>query len=257
MEIKYNIVVVGAGGIGTHLMPMLIRACCDTENKLQKFLVIDGDVYERKNLARQQFTELAIGRNKAEVQVEKIVRLMNPCAKTDYPLTEIFQAFPKYLTPENLPEALSKLHVLDNTIIFSGVDNHPCRLLLSRFVEQNKVLNMLLITGGNNEMDGTVHVQGQWKGVQFDDPIEVRHPEILTDKTDDRGSMSCQELHNLAGGEQTIAANAMAAAIMYGWFVSIMQNPKKTADIQDVYYDLRTMNIRAVRPVVTIRKEAK
>lgn len=251
-EKTFEIVVVGAGGIGTHLMPMLIRSLMPSNPFCVRFIVIDGDIYEKKNLARQQFTRLAIGRNKAEVQVEKIKRLMEGVPA----INDRVVAFPQYLTPDNLPYALSESSK-ENLIIFSGVDNHPCRLLLSRFVDSIKENNVLLFTGGNNEMDGTVHLQGQWEGHVFDKPIEERHPEILTDTTDDRSKMSCQELHNLQGGEQTIAANAMAAAIMFGWFVSIMYDPTKTTDIEDVYYDLRTMNIRAIRPVVTLKKGKK
>lgn len=253
MQKGYTIIVVGAGGIGTHLMPMLIRSLIPTSDYIvEKFIVVDGDTYERKNLARQQFTELAIGRNKAEVQAEKIRMLMRPIVPG---VEKIVEAFPHYITEANLPMLLRG--ITNDIIIFSGVDNHPCRLLLSRFTERNKDRNILLFTGGNNRMDGSVHCQGKWQGVEFDEPIENRHPEILTDTTDDRAEMSCQELHNLAGGEQTIAANAMAAAIMYAWFVSILENPTKTNDIEDFYYDLSTMNVRSIRPVKTLSVKEK
>lgn len=248
-----NIVVVGAGGIGTHLLPMLTRAFMSLPNDytVNKFIIVDGDSYELKNLSRQQFTSIAIGRNKADVQVEKIRRLMAPVLDDHY-MSSVITSFPMYLTAENLSACLGQCPIFGNFVIFSGVDNHPCRLLLSQFTERNKVENVLLFTGGNNELDGSVHLQGQWNGVTFDKPIEERHPEIATDKTDDRAEMSCQELHNLKGGEQTIAANAMAAAVMYSWFISALTNPEASCDIEDFYYDIRSMNIRAIRPVKRI-----
>lgn len=255
-QIDFNAVVVGAGGIGTHLLPMLIRSLmpCDSKYQLNKLVIVDGDIYERRNLSRQQFSQLAVGRNKAQVQVEKIKRILDGAVDT-FGLDVRVKAFPHYLTEENMAALLNILGSSENLIIFSGVDNHPCRLLLSEYTERNKELNTLLITGGNNRLDGSVHCQGKWFGNTFDVPVEERHPEIKTDKTDDRAALSCQELHNLAGGEQTIAANAMAAAIMYCWYISIINNPDNTTTIEDIYYDISTMNIRAVRPAPTL--EAK
>ena len=247
---EINLMVVGAGGIGTHLLPMLIRASMSLPDNyvVTQLIIVDGDTYELRNLSRQQFTSVAIGRNKADVQVEKIKRLLEPVVDSSR-LNHAIRSFPQYLTEENLSSCIGMFMHFGNLMIFSGVDNHPCRLLLSRFTERNKEANILLFTGGNNELDGSVHLQGKWNGVSFDKPVEERHPEIATDKTDDRGALSCQELQNLQGGEQTIAANAMAAAVMYSWFISVLTNPEASSDIEDFYYDIRSMNIRAIRPV--------
>lgn len=68
--IPRKVVVVGAGGIGTHFVPVavkLMRYCGEGDRGLP-MLLIDGDVYEEKNRDRQLFPDRMIGTNKAVTQ---------------------------------------------------------------------------------------------------------------------------------------------------------------------------------------------
>lgn len=251
--IDYRICVVGAGGIGTlllaYLSRLLINSFDEYNNNLMQMAIIDGDHYEEKNLARQFFAATSIGRNKAAAQIDKFI--------TMFPNSYVIQsnnvyAVEEYITPENIETILP---VPENLIIFSCVDNHACRYLLSKYTEKFKRNNVVLITGGNETYDGSVHIQGQYRGVPIGEPIEKRHPEITTDKTDDRSALSCQELYNMPSGDQLLVANAGAAYFMYAAFMAMLKDPTKVANVQDIFFDAAALECRVIRPKIVIGKK--
>lgn len=61
------IVIVGCGGTGSNLAPMLSRMMLK-----EKFLLIDGDSVEKRNVERQTFQEFDIGTNKARALAKKL-----------------------------------------------------------------------------------------------------------------------------------------------------------------------------------------
>lgn len=64
--------IVGAGGIGTHLAEPLARLLKFHENGHFRIVIADGDTYEEKNLARQMFPMDRIGMNKAVALVDQV-----------------------------------------------------------------------------------------------------------------------------------------------------------------------------------------
>lgn len=65
------LVVVGAGGlIGSHLVPHIGRM-----RGVRRVLLIDGDVYEERNLRSQDITRRDVGRPKAMVQARRLRRI--------------------------------------------------------------------------------------------------------------------------------------------------------------------------------------
>lgn len=245
---NYNICVVGAGGIGTLLLAYLSRLFITPTdafgNTFRNMTIIDGDHYERKNLARQFFSEMSLGRNKAEAQLDKFKVMF----KSDLEEHNVITVC-DYITPENIDQIMPSPERL---IIFSCVDNHACRYLLSQFTERFKENNVVLITGGNETYDGSVHIQGKFKDIYIGEPIEKRHPEITTDKTDDRAALSCQELYNMPSGDQLLVANAGAAYFMYAAFMAMLKDPNKVANVLDVFFDADAFECRVIRPRVVI-----
>jgi len=65
------VVIVGAGGlIGSHLVPHVGRL-----RGIRRVVLIDGDVYEEKNLGSQDITRRDVGRPKATVQARRLRRI--------------------------------------------------------------------------------------------------------------------------------------------------------------------------------------
>ena len=65
-----RIVMIGAGGTGGHIAPHIYRLL-HTLDRPCRFLIIDGDIVEEKNLVRQNFIAADLGRNKAQVLAER------------------------------------------------------------------------------------------------------------------------------------------------------------------------------------------
>lgn len=65
-----RLVVVGAGNIGSHLLPHLARM-----GEVGAIVVIDGDRYEEHNLAGQDIARADVGRSKARVQATRLRRI--------------------------------------------------------------------------------------------------------------------------------------------------------------------------------------
>jgi hypothetical protein len=62
---KSHIYVIGAGGIASYLVPILVK-CMIYYDHLTTITIVDGDKLEKRNLDRQMFSELSIGQNKAK-----------------------------------------------------------------------------------------------------------------------------------------------------------------------------------------------
>lgn len=176
-----NIIQVGTGGTGGHLVHFL--APCVFYNKEVKYLLVDGDIVEEKNIARQNFTYNDIGYYKSEVLGKRY--------NTQY-LTE-------FLTEELLEKCLDA--TADN-VILGCVDKVETRLMIDAFLKQNKQkYNAVYIDGGNTDKNAQVVIYDYVvnEGVDITEYFkEVRDEDLKT--------ASCSEL-----GDQTIQANMMSA----------------------------------------------
>lgn len=252
---QYDIIVIGAGGVCSALIPILAKYVFSPvfPHQVSSFVIADGDSYEEKNIERQFFPTALTGMNKASAQIEKLKILYRHKA-------DILYSFDEYVMPSNIHQLIEG----SNYIILAGVDNHPCRLLLSQFVQQYGLQGSLLISGGNETTDGNVQIFGYDKGDMIGVPLEQRHPEIATDTTDDRSKMSCQEMYEMKGGDQLMVANTTAAMLMYSLFWCYTTG-KDLRDIIEVYFDIPMVSFRTVRkprvvveePVAEVDEEAE
>ncbi len=67
-----TVLIAGAGNIGAALAPMVARM-----EEVARILLVDPDVYERKNLSCQDIYSCDVGRRKALVQARRLQRI-NP-----------------------------------------------------------------------------------------------------------------------------------------------------------------------------------
>lgn len=219
MEIK----IIGLGGVGTHLIEPLCRYLMYQRNKEISITLIDGDEFEEKNSNRQNFNTIG---NKAVITAEKIKNLF---------MNLTIEAKPCYVTEENI-----FLFVQEGDIIFSCVDNHATRKLLSNYCQSLK--NIILISGGNEYSDGNVQIYIRKEGKNIFFPLEYLHPEISNPKDRNPAEMSCEELAKSV--PQLIFTNYMVSACMLSTFWLIMENK---LEYSEQYFDLKTGTTRSVK----------
>jgi molybdopterin/thiamine biosynthesis adenylyltransferase len=207
MSYAYDpIIVVGLGGIGSHLVEPLARyvvaAAPETTLKL-----VDGDAYSLSNLARQRAVESHIGGNKAEVQAELVRRAL--------PRLKVVPV-PQFVHARNVRDL-----VTEGSCVLSCVDNHATRKLLNDAV--SRLRSGLLVSGGNEYRDGSVQVYVRNGGKNRTNPLDKFHPEIAAPEDDNPADLTCEELQSLPSQEQIIFTNLTAAALMLNAFYAVAQ----------------------------------
>lgn len=226
-----TIVVIGMGGVGSFLLAPLSKVMLDGKlgnNTVSRFVLIDGDSYETKNMNRQFFPAVCNGMNKAQAQ-QLVLKTMFPDSRVEV------ITFPQYITSKNIATVFE--HCVGIPVIVSLVDNHACRALLSNTatVKAARGENIILITGGNEVTDGNVTIQGWWGGTRVGVPLLERHPEVATVTEGNREGLSCLEIALLPGGEQTMEANMMVAMLAYSVLLRL-GSEAWVEEVSDIYF---------------------
>jgi molybdopterin/thiamine biosynthesis adenylyltransferase len=167
--------VIGAGGVGTYLLPCLTKTTLDVT-------IWDGDVFEEKNHERQIFDE--VGVNKATHLAEKYG----------------VKAEPKYF---------SMLSELDGDIILCCVDNDATRLDVLEYADINGIP---VIIGANETYCAEAYIYyPMWKGTKLDPRV---YYEYNRDNGHDPRNPPCNGIDAIEENPQLPLANMSAATLM-------------------------------------------
>lgn len=181
--------VIGAGGVGSWLVPKLIR--------LEKNLIlIDGDTLEEKNLDRQLFDRDQIGRNKAKALAERYGAWFVP---------EYFSAG---LPFDDGPPT-------SDDLLWCCADNHAAR---RETLDACDLYGCRAIIAANEYVDAESYFYEQEMAHTPNDP-RVFYPDILTDRSGDPlGPPGCVEAARKS--PQLVIANSAASefAMWLFWF---------------------------------------
>jgi len=230
---RLKVKVIGCGGIGSCVVPVLCKMVAfNTKYEESEITFIDGDKYEERNKERQNF--LKIG-PKAEITRELY--------ENQYPNVE-FHNFNDFVNETNAVK-----YIRENDVVFSGVDNHTTRKLLSHRCQELK--NVLLISGGNEFTDGGLQVYFKKDGVELTRPLDnVDHPEIQH-PIDKHPEVVLREagcdLKALQGTPQLLVTNNLVAAHMLCIFQSYLDDKLEESKIEKVYVDVLSNNARSVK----------
>ncbi len=197
-------VIVGAGGIASYLWSPLGRLLSTLGPK--EITVIDGDRFEVKNLERQDMRVVDTKEFKSDVLSRRI--------KESFP-DLLVASVPKFITayPSSQEDTIPVDDVIrEGDLVFSCVDNHATRLLLSR--KMQRLCNGVLVSCGNEKTTGNVYRYIRVGKTDITRPVERIHEELAKPTNSQRnpGDLSCEERALVRGGEQTLAANTMAAS---------------------------------------------
>ncbi|MNK27619.1 thiamine biosynthesis protein ThiF [compost metagenome] len=232
--IPQTIYVVGCGGTGSRLVPMLVQflRTITKEHSPRGWLtdvsivLIDGDEVEQKNLARQNFIAADVGKNKAAVLAQRYGKA--------YGMNVI--AYPEFLKEEDKDHLIrSKIPGLGTAVrpemVFMCVDSAKARRLTLEALTPVSGIPTFFIDAGNEDDFGQVrfftsHVLYNSDSYSKDLITAAKNPErqeyeaniefLPYDKAyydnlqDNPGLGSCADL------DQTLAINAMMATFMMG-----------------------------------------
>jgi molybdopterin/thiamine biosynthesis adenylyltransferase len=211
-----RIVLIGLGGIGSQLLPSLVRYLSFRPAPQPLLVLVDGDAYEPGNRSRQLFPEDALGTNKAEA------------------LAQVFrgglavQAIAEFVTPANVG-----LVVREGDVCLLAVDNHPTRALVDRHIAG--LTEVTLISGGNDETDGNVQLVRRRDGVSVDGHLIEIHPEIgLAASSEVMPGTGCAAL--AAERPQLVVTNLMVASAMLNCLWAVTE--QGSVPYSEVYLDV-------------------
>lgn len=149
-------VIVGCGGTGSNLAPMLARM----QQKEDMMFLIDGDTVTPRNVERQTYQDFDIGENKARALSKKL----NCCYGTMHYAVDTYLQFPEHLIGILKPVLeMSETYWRNKVFIIACVDNNKARLHLENAFKQlieefsNKA-KYYYIDSGNEDTYGTVLV---------------------------------------------------------------------------------------------------
>ena len=237
-----KIKVIGTGGIGLCLLPVLCRYLNFSGEKHPsvEISLIDGDTFEERNRERQAFDQ--VGPKATVTAIEY---------RDQFPRLTFWDN-PVYVADNNVIQLIR-----ENDIVLLCVDNHKTRKLISERAEELK--NVTVISGGNDWTDGNVLAHIRRDDKNLTPPLASKfHPEILnpTDKNPADVEQKAEGCNELAVSEPQllITNNAIAATmlnVLFGFldekqYEKVLANPHLHAEF---YVDISV--------VKTISRERK
>jgi len=218
-----NIVVIGVGGIGSAVLPALLRYLSHAYEG-SVVMLLDGDSYEPQNVSRY-----ALGDGNKAVSLASYF-------SSEFPNLFI-RGKPEFVTSMN-----AHVHIEEGDIVFLSVDNHLARKVVS--ARCAALSNVILISGGNDYSDGNVQIYIRKDGADAEGtvPLGKNHPEIESAR-DQAGEAGCGIL--VESLPQLIFTNTMIAAYMLAAFWRVVEKPEGGGPVTEVYVDLVTMRARS------------
>lgn len=209
-----EVVIIGLGGIGCvlaeHLCRILAFGSPFRGIEIIKVILIDGDTYQFRNAERQSFDRIG---NKAIVQAELLSK--------KFPRI-LFGAIPCFVGEKNSEREIAVESVVkDSRIVFLAPDNGKTRKLVND--HSATLRNVVLISGGNDIVDGYAHVYIRKDGKDITPPLTYMNPSISEPKDKSPAEMGCAEL--MEAKPQLYLANLDVAQAMLILFYSFVTTP--------------------------------
>ena len=221
-----RIVLVGCGGIGSQLLPPLVRYLASRPAPQPLLVLVDGDVFEAGNTSRQACSRSDLGSNKAEA----LARIAQDAGLATAAI------------PEFIDEANVRTIVREGDTVLLAVDNHRARALVDRHLAA--LDEATLISGGNDETDGNVQLVRRRGGRSVDGDLTEIHPEIgaAAEREGPRGP-GCGVL--AAERPQLLVTNLLVAAAMLACLWQLLEHG--SVPYSEVYLDVVQLAARPRR----------
>lgn len=239
-ERPVKIVMLGAGGTGGHIAPHIYRLLYALDRPA-RFIICDGDIVERKNLVRQNFSEADLGRNKARVLAERYSRVFG--IETEYVpnFVETVGALMELIRPLDWKRDQYEWKTVKEMVVLIGaVDNNRSRQVCHKAFSQSKEL--VYIDSGNGEFSGQVVCGVRKNGRTVQKPVGSVYPELMRDKGDKFPTeLSCAEAAQ--SDPQSMAANITAATAVVDMVYNILTHGEST--VRQTDFSTKTVRMQA------------
>jgi hypothetical protein len=217
-------VVIGAGGVGSWLIPKLARL----ESQIT---IMDGDEFEVKNLDRQLFPESKIGWNKAMALCDLYSNARESRCQCSF--------VPEYFSCGAIP-------VTRDDLLWCCADNHACR---REVLDACDFYGCRAIIAANEYTDAEAYWYSQDMAHSPNDP-RVIYPDILTDRSGDPlGPPGCVEAAKT--NRQLVIANSMASELaMWLYYFWVHEAPKMDEELREffpVHHRMNSMTMRTIK----------
>jgi hypothetical protein len=214
-----RLVVIGLGGIGLWLVRGAVTFLAGLfqnpqEPQKLELLLCDGDAFKPENTYRMDIPDCGFGNKAAVVGHELLERLRSP--------NLVVRWRTEYVSEENVADLIR-----DNDCVLLACDNHKTRSIVGRHCADGKLENVVLISGGNDGVEGglrgtygNVQVYLRAAGQHLTAPLFQFHPEIAepADKTPDE--VGC--LEQAVGAPQLAVVNLAVASAMCNALLRLM-----------------------------------
>lgn len=223
-----NIVIIGCGGTGSQLLPLLCQLLSNLSNRKRITLTLaDGDDFEDKNCINQKCLPDEVGMNKAEALAERLgfiyedltIKFVDNYIRTTKQLNSAFKNY-------------------DLNILVSCVDNNSTRKMLNNYFDMavGWKERLIYIDSGNGDIDriGQIITGYTEDGDIISKPVASYFPEIMNDDEDLSKMQSCTRISS--EHPQNIATNIMAASIVFSVLTNVLMYRKLEKGI--IYFDV-------------------
>lgn len=224
-----NIVVVGAGGVGSWLLEGLCRL---TQYNFpgSVITIVDGDAYEPHNKERQNFQEIG---NKAQIMAMQLQPQYDSIYVLPDPRWVVFE-IPEDSESDEMVVASELLE--ENALVFVTVDNFAARKAL--FDAAQDYDNIHVFTGGNDDnLYGSYYHYHREDGQNVTDHPSEWHPELVDPPDRNPGLLSCGERVALEGSTQVLAANMAVASLLLARTHLLVVDGQKEDHQSEIFFD--------------------
>lgn len=222
-----HVILVGVGGTGSHLAGPLIQLLHYHPRGTQDITLIDGDLFEEKNLERQRFRANLVGTNKAQAIADEY----------DWAQVRVIPRFVDKVLFSQILEDVTVNNRAAKVLIITAVDNHATRNAIISALDDENYTDFTLISPGNGYSKGQTVVYAKKDGEGL-----VAHPfekyERLAFPQDAIPGHGC--VMEAPDEPQLIVAN-FGAALATLWTVSGMLHG--TGWFKEVHFDAITQKV--------------
>lgn len=234
-DTKVNITVVGCGGTGSQLLSPLMQLCSNVSSKINKITLVDGDVFEAKNVQNQRCLLDEVGENKAEALAERYTYIYDNL-KINY-----YSDYARNLKDlQNIVYPSKFVGYNRNiSILISCVDRNSSRKLFHEYFElaKNEGHNLVYIDAGNGDTNrvGQVITGYTCDKKVYSRPVADYFPDILKDEEDLSTLTNENCTQSVSENPQNIATNVLSATIIFSLVTNIISFAKIEKGV--IYFD--------------------